>query len=98
MIIVYWNLSHIDTGSLVSNLIEINILINSTIFDANKGEKILSCDLKNFSIASPMENSEYMRLPIKYVQKDIIQRYKLNSLVKNGCVYVKIMKGIYGLK
>ena len=58
----------------------------------------MSCDLKDFFLASPMAKSEYMKVPIKYFPPDIIAQYKLDGLVKNGYVYVEIMKGMYGLK
>jgi hypothetical protein len=30
--------------------------------------------------------------------KEIIQKYNLNELAVNGCVYIEIRKGMYGLK
>ena len=59
----------------------------------------MSCDIKDFFLASPMKTSEYMKVPIKYFSTDIVQRYKLLELVNsNGYVFVKINKGMYGLK
>ena len=88
----------IDTGSSALNLVETNILLNSTISDANDGAKFMSCDLKDFFLPSPMEKSEYMKVPIKYFPSNVIEQYKLDRLVKNRYVYVEIMKGMYGLK
>ena len=45
--------------------VETKILINSTILDAKKGTRFMSCDLKDFFLASPMKGSEYMKVPIK---------------------------------
>ena len=87
-----------DAGSPASNLVETKVLLNSTISDANHGAKIMSCDLKDFFLASPMAKLEYMKVSIKYFPTDIIAQYKLDGLVKNGYVYVEIMKGMYGLK
>ena len=87
-----------DAGSPASNLVETKILLNSTISDAKNGAKFMSCDLKDFFLASPMAKSEYMKVPIKYFPPDIIAQYKLDGLVKNGYVYIEVMKGMYGLK
>ena len=53
-------------GSPAPNLVETKIILNSTISDANYGEKNLSCNLKDFFLASPMAKSEYMKVSIKY--------------------------------
>ena len=45
-----------------------------------------------------MERPEYMKVPIRYLPKDIIKHYNLDDLVNNGYVYVKIVKGVYSLK
>ena len=39
-----------------------------------------------------------MRLKLDYLPEDFIDKYKLRAKVtKDGCVYVKICKGIYRL-
>ena len=44
-----------DIGSPASDLTETKILLNSVISDAHKGAKFLSCDIKDFFLATPME-------------------------------------------
>ena len=44
-----------------------------------------------------MDRPEYMRLPIKIIPQEIINKYNLNDIVEDGWVYVKIVKGMYGL-
>ena len=46
-----------DAGSPTSNLVE-KMVINSTILDRKKGARFMSCDLKDFLLASPMKESE----------------------------------------
>ena len=89
-----------DSGSPATDLTETKVLLNSTISDhAPKGSRFLSMDLKDMFLHMPMEDPEYMKIPFKYFPKDIIQRYKLEGLKHtNGYVYVKITKGMYGLK
>ena len=89
----------VDAGSPAYNLIETKILVNSTISDAHKGAKSLSCDLKNFFLASPITQSEYMRVPIKHFPQDIKERYKFHNLMDTkGNLFFNIKKGMYELK
>ena len=44
-----------------------------------------------------MDRPEYMRIPFKIIPQEIIEKYKLNDIEENGWVYIKIVKGIYGL-
>ena len=46
-----------------------------------------------------MERSEYMRVHYWHIPLDIRKCYKLDEKVtENGYVYIKIKKGMYGLK
>ena len=44
-----------------------------------------------------MDRPEYTRIPIKIIPQEIIDKYKLNEIEENGWVYIKIVKGMYGL-
>ena len=40
-----------------------------------------------------------MKMPYKHLPPDIRQQYKLNNKVtETGCIFIKIKKGMYGLK
>ena len=40
-----------------------------------------------------------MKVPLKYFPQDIIDKYELHSIVtKDNYIYIKIKKGMYGLK
>ena len=40
-----------------------------------------------------------MKIPMRWFSQDIIDQYKIMDLLdKDGFVYVKILKGMYGLK
>ena len=41
-------------------------------------------DVANFYLGTPMEWPEFMRLPIKVIPHEIIDRYKLDSIVEVG--------------
>ena len=87
-----------DTGSPAASLLETKILLNNTISDAEKGAHFMSLDLNHFFLATPMPNPEYMKVAYKYFPQDIIDKYELNKKVHQGYIYIKILKGMYGLK
>ena len=55
-------------------------------------------DVKDFYLNTPMERKDwvYLRIPITDVPQCILDQYK--PVIKNGFVYVVVMKGMYGLK
>ena len=88
-----------DWGAPATDLLETKILINSVILDACRGARLCSMDLKDMFLHAPMEQPEYMKVKLKYFPSDIIQQYELYKIVHNdGHVYIKIIKGMYGLK
>ena len=44
-----------------------------------------------------MEEPEYMKIPVRLVPDEIKVEYKVSNFEHEGCVYVKINKGMYGL-
>ncbi len=87
-----------NTGSPAASLLKTKILLNSTISDADKGARFMSLDLKDFFLATPMPNPEFMKVPFKYFPQDIVDKYKLSTKLHNDYIYIKIKKGMYGLK
>ena len=59
--------------------------------------KFITMDVANFYLGTPMERLEYMRLPFKIIPQEIIDKYALKGKVEDDWVYVKILKGMYGL-
>ena len=83
-----------DASSPAASLLETKILLNSVISDAKHGARFMSTDLKDFFLASPMADAEYMKIKFKYFPPDIIQQYNLHNLVAgDGYIYIKIKKG-----
>ena len=88
-----------DAGSPAANMLETKILLNSVISDAHKGARFMSADLKDHFLSTPMSNSEYMRVPYHRLPQDIKDTYNLDTIVTpDNYVYIKINKGMYGLK
>ena len=59
--------------------------------------KFITADVANFYLGTPMKCPEYMRLPYKIIPQDIIDKYDLDKIVENDWVYVRIIRGMYGL-
>ena len=88
-----------DAGSPAASLIETKLLINSVISDASKGAKFMSLDLKDFFLMSAMQSPEFMKIHKRNFPPDIIDYYNLKDKIANDdYVYIKIKKGMYGLK
>ena len=88
-----------DPASPAAGLLETKLLLNSVISDAHKGARFMSMDLKDHFLASPMGRPEYMRINRRHIPPDIFDKYNLASIVStSGFVYIKIKKGMYGLK
>ena len=68
----------------------IKLLWNSVL--STPGAKYCTLDISNFYLGTPMERSEYLRMPIKLIPDETIQEYDLLSLVTDGWVYIKIVK------
>ena len=71
------------------------IVINSTI--STPKAKYLAGDVKNFYLWTIITHNEYLQLSITIITQDIIDQYNLLPSVRNGCVYIEIQRGMYGL-
>jgi hypothetical protein len=58
----------------------------------------MTVDVKNIYLNTPMVRYEYLCIKLDRIPEEIIVEYKLHEKVtKDGYVYVKIQKGMYGL-
>ena len=87
-----------DTSSPTTNLAESKLLFNSVISDADKGAKFMMCGLKYHFLAPLMKEAQYMRMRWDHIPDDIKIRYNLHSMAHGDYIYLKIKKGVYGLK
>ena len=88
-----------DASSPAASMIDTKLIINSTISDAHKNARFLSADLKDFFLGTLMQTAEYMKLSYDIFLQDIREKYNSDELVDgDGYVYIKIKKGMYGLK
>ena len=56
------------------------------------------CELNSF-LETPTSRAEFMRINSKYSPPDIRDQYEIEGLIAaDGYVYIKIIKGTYGIK
>ena len=63
------------------------------------GARCLLDDIKNYYLNNILPDPEFIRIPLKIIPQEIIDDYNLTSLVDyQGWIYMRIKKGMYGLK
>ena len=88
-----------DPSSPPISLLELKIHLNSVISGAQKGAQYLTADIINYYLNNLMENYQYMRIHLKDIPNKVIVEYSLLPIAYlSSYVYVKIRKGVYGLK
>ena len=78
-----------------ANLETIKLLLNSTVSTPNA--KMLTADIENFYLGTPMDRYEYMHIPAKDIPTNIMEQSNLAPLVHHGHVLTEIRKGMNGL-
>jgi hypothetical protein len=84
-----------DTSAFTAELEVVKILLQSSVSD---GSHIMTLDLKDYYLNSPMHRPEYLRISKKHLTPDLISELGLTSFVNSdGSILFAITKGIYGL-
>ena len=85
-----------DAGTPTAELLTIKLLANSIISTPNT--KMLTLDLKDFYLNTPMDRPEFIRIKLADIPEDVIEHYNLrDSVDEDGYVYCRVEKGMYGL-
>ncbi len=71
-----------------ANMVSAKIMWNS--FISTPGAKISGADIKNMYLKTPLDQYEYMQMPLKLFPDDIIDRYNLREKALNGYVNTEI--------
>jgi hypothetical protein len=84
-----------DVSTKTADMTTIKIHLNSVL--STRRARYMTGDLKDFYLNTPMEEYEYIRIPVSVIPESIMIEYDLAGLVHNGAVYCEIRKGMYGL-
>ena len=84
-----------DVSTPTADLTTAKLLFNSVI--STPGSRFVTLDLKNFYLETPLPTPRYMRMPMDILPEEIIQKHNLQAIARKGWVYIKIVRGMYGL-
>ena len=57
----------------------------------------MTMDISKVYLCTPIEHSEYMRLPLNIIPQEFIDHYDFNKIATDGWVYQKNVCGMYGI-
>jgi hypothetical protein len=84
-----------ETATKNADLTTSKCLWNSTI--STPGARYMCADVIFFNPNTLLDRPEYMQLALSIIPQEIIDKYKFMDKEKNGKVYIRIDKGMYGL-
>jgi hypothetical protein len=59
---------------------------------------MMTLDIRNFYLGTPMEEPVYMFINVDSIPHDIFDKYQLRDIAENGKVVMEVSSTIYGLK
>ncbi len=72
------------------------MLFNSVI--STEDARFMTMDISNFYLMTPLHRPEFIRMKLSNIPDEVIEEYKLReNATKNGCIYIKANRGMYGL-
>ena len=81
---------------MAASLSTVKVLLNSVVY--TKDAKFTTADIKYFFYAYFLPDPEYMNIKLSIIPEETIDQYQLQDLEENFWVYIKIVKGMPGLK
>jgi hypothetical protein len=84
-----------ETAAQTASLPSFKILLNAVL--STPGAKFMTLDLKDMYLQSDLEKTEYVAIPVADIPAESMTRHKLHDKVRNGRVYFKVDKAMYGL-
>ena len=79
------------TADLTTAKMVWNIVIST------EGAKFMGLDIGDVYLETPMEEYEYMLMPLHLFPQHTIDQYKLQENAQNGQVYLEVRRAVYGL-
>jgi hypothetical protein len=64
---------------------------------STKGAKYMCLDIKFLYLIAPLDQFEYMKMPISLFPSWTKEQYNLDNLPKNGFVYLEMRHAVWGL-
>jgi hypothetical protein len=83
-----------STTAVTAELESIKILINAMISDSAAFSTV---DLEDFYLGTSLPHPEYIRIPVTFLPKAVIDFYLLQRYLHKGALYCMVLKTHYGL-
>ncbi len=85
-----WQSCHPDRGNAGGKM-----LFNSVI--STKGARFMTMDISNFYLMTPLHHPEFIHVKLSNIPDEVIEEYNFREkATKNGSVYIKAKRGVYG--
>ena len=84
-----------EVSTPTASLELVKLMLNSVL--SRKGAKFACFDISNFYLGTPLPRPEYVRMKIADIPQEFIDEYNLHKFVRDGWIYFKIVRGVYGL-
>jgi hypothetical protein len=78
-----------------SDMTILKVVVNSTL--STPGATFMCTDMKDFYLNTPMAQPEFLWITRAMLTDDVIKVYKLDTLMTNNNLLVRIDKGMHGL-
>ena len=77
-------------------MLSVKLLLNS--FVSTPGAKPFTADIRKFYLMKPLKRKEYVHLKLSEMPEDVVKHYNLKTkAIKDGCIFISIKSGMYGL-
>ncbi len=83
------------TATQTAALEVMRLLLNALVLE---GANLMTLDIKDFYLGTPMDEPEYMRIPLRFIPIKLQQKHNLKAIQLHDAVIKRIDKSIYGVK
>jgi hypothetical protein len=83
------------TAAQTAALEVMRLLLNALV---SEGVNLMTLDIKDFYLGTPLDEPEFMRIPLKFIPLEMQLKYNLKAIQSHDSVVMRIDKSIYGLK
>jgi hypothetical protein len=83
-----------STAAHTASMPVVKILLQSVV---SEGKRWLTIDIKDYYLGTPLPRSEYLRIPLKFIDSSLLVTYSLSPFIDNNSILFEVNKGMYGL-
>ena len=85
-----------EVATPMAEILVAKLLFNSVI--STHGARFTTMDIANFYLMTPLKRPEYLKIKMRDIPEEIINKFKLQDLATaDGNVHIEASKGMYGL-